>query len=89
MKNYLLGVLSVLLISGLGNYLTLTADMDSKADHIGWKMMHFVQLDYLMMPLTGRCDDLVRPQGYAGAGKTNAEYFQCDKIQKLINISSN
>lgn len=73
MRGFFIGVLFVLFINIGGNIMHLSDNR--KISHVGFIIMYTIlQGNYLIFPLTGRC------------GIENAEYFDCDKFQKAINI---
>ena len=83
MKLFFLGILCTLLISTLNNYIwTTTIGKNDKLNDISFTIKNdILEGDYLVLPLTGRCSNEPRSNG-----QTVAEYFGCDKFQRLINI---
>lgn len=77
---FVYGVLFTLLVSNFCNYARL---QDVKAVHDLAAKVQFNVLEgnYLIYPLTNRCnDDFTEP------GLTTAEFFGCDSFQRMINL---
>lgn len=76
MKNYLLGVATVVLL-GFGFQLAWFQglnDENEKMSKIGYKGGEVLRLTYLVIPVTGRC---TTPK--------MVEYFECDGVQVEIS----
>lgn len=84
---FLLGVVTTLVFSIATNVVWGLTENPGKVHKIAWTVKsELLEGGYLYNPLTGRCSNAVRPKGYSGEGRTNAEYFGCDSFQKMINL---
>lgn len=88
MKNFLLGILFTISFSMLiHQYWMNDGRFENLAFFIEDQLIHG---NYLFNPLTGRCDEKLFRQYKDNKGvlktQSEADYFQCDKFQRLINV---
>lgn len=82
MKLFILGFFAAVSLSVLSNYIWLKSE-----NRLLMKISFIVTNDifqgnYILFPLTGRCTEKLTRNGI-----TSADYFNCDKFQRLININ--
>lgn len=87
MKQFISGVVSTFFFT-ISVHAVWTCTIDYSSEHqsklhgVAWDIEdNIIHGDYLINPLTGRCSIEKGKEGYS-----NAEYFGCDRFQKLINV---
>lgn len=93
MKKYIAGILSIWIFLSVNNIIHLYAldhDVKKVIDYT-WNIEQFLKMNYLAMPISGRCDTSLKREVYADSTETItkeislAEYFGCDKVQIALN----
>lgn len=51
--------------------------------HLNAKLQNIIAYGYFALPFSGRCSNKIRT--LESEGQSVADYFQCDKFQRLIN----
>lgn len=85
MKKFVLGMLTMLLISNISYYLWLNSEVKTKVYNTSsFVLEKIVHGRYILDPIMGNCRDEMAKNGF-GWKFNVADYYKCDRFQRLLN----